>query len=189
MSFRNDQQRGAVCQALTDRLRKGDFWLADAHGTPRPTSGLRVHLARVGTTSEAQLVRFAWDVWNGDGKSTMSTMLATLDGSNLRMVGELLVAMAAPNPSPISDWCVRWCLGSPDAGSAPPLQPCRCPAPHPGRQPVKHVENCLLGASIAAGPCTFCYAETGAPCVSDDGTWIMPGIHDPRVITGARVGR
>jgi hypothetical protein len=111
VSFRNDTQRGQVAQALTDRLGKGDFWKADEHGVPRPTSALRGHLARVFTSSEAQLVRLAWDVWNGAGKSQLSSMLVSLDGSNLRMVGELLVAIAAVNPSPISDWCVRWGFG------------------------------------------------------------------------------
>jgi hypothetical protein len=45
----------------------------------------------------------AWALWNGEGELTLNEVLNTLDGGNLRMVGELLVAISAGSEA-IDGW-------------------------------------------------------------------------------------
>jgi hypothetical protein len=110
MTFRNDRQRGQVAQTLTDRLGKGPFFRSDEYGTPRPTSTLSTHLKRCFASYEAILVRLAWDVWTGDGHCRLDLALTALDGTNLTMVGGLLVAIGASGDmgGEIDRWIVRW---------------------------------------------------------------------------------
>lgn len=106
MSFRNDQQRGAVCMVLTERLPRGPYWTPDGRGVPRPTD--RACAVRDGDTrlceSEALLVRVAWDVWNGSGEASLERILHSFDRANLMMVGSLLVNIAAPSSARVDEW-------------------------------------------------------------------------------------
>lgn len=105
--FRNDQQRGRVCQVLTANIPHGPFWVPDEVGCPRPNGTVRQHLRRVFASSEVVLVRVAWDVWNAGGKPRFDRVLDVLDGPNLRKVGSLLVAIGASSSTAIDDWVVQ----------------------------------------------------------------------------------
>lgn len=106
--FRSDQQRGRVCQVLTASIPHGPFWVLDQHGTPRPNGDLEEHIERVFSSSEVVLVRIAWDVWNGLGDAPLGRALDTLDGTNLRKVGSLLVAIGGESSRAIDEWLVTW---------------------------------------------------------------------------------
>lgn len=134
--FRDTEQRGKVCQVLTEVIDP-ELW-RNEHGVPRPTDAARsIASGDTGhSSSEVLLVRIAWDMWNtcanaegavkiGDecnGKgveprkiarmgyargATYGRTLECFDGQNLRMVGELLVALSGSSED-IDTWIEKW---------------------------------------------------------------------------------
>jgi hypothetical protein len=99
--FRDDHQRAAVCQILCARVGRESLWTLTG---PSPTAE---QLLRAGggalSHGEKVMLFVAWALWNGEGELTLNEVLNTLDGGNLRMVGELLVAISAGSEA-IEGW-------------------------------------------------------------------------------------
>ena len=89
--FRNDAQK---CLAIRALLGPHLDYLWTTEG-PTPTA-ITLLERRGGPMSHGeQLMLFcAFDIWNGDGKALLGSLIAVLDGDNLRRLGTLLVAMS-----------------------------------------------------------------------------------------------
>jgi hypothetical protein len=91
--FDNETQRSRACRALLALVRLERFW--DEYG---PTSdAVRQLETGLGGMSpgEAAMVRAAFDVWNGEGKCSLSSVLYTLDPRCCEAVCSLAIALHA----------------------------------------------------------------------------------------------
>lgn len=99
--FRDDRQLASVCQALCGLVRLPTLWTATG-----PTDRAEELLKQGGGTlshGEKVMLFIAWALWNGQGGLTFGEAIKTLDGGNLKAVGELLVALGEGS-SAIDGW-------------------------------------------------------------------------------------
>lgn len=110
--FRDDDQAGRVARILCMAANRPNLWGPNN----RPTDDL-VRLAERKTSkpalwmtpAEHGMVMLAMLVWNrtNDQLPVKLSFLFRLDDMRLRMVGELLVAVAG-QPAALDAWCARW---------------------------------------------------------------------------------
>lgn len=99
MPFRDSAQRAAVCNRIARNARRGALFSADG---PTPVG---MKWAPVGvnpasmigslSSTERQLVKLAWDAWNGSGKVMIGAMLDNFDTGNTRLLAAFFSAWAA----------------------------------------------------------------------------------------------
>jgi hypothetical protein len=112
--FRTEAQQAAVCERLCAIVRLPGLWTTGPGRLPGPTDRAIEWLkgkGRGGTMSHGERLMFkaAWDVWNGRGRLRLDEALATLDGTNLTALGELLVALGSPRGAlAIDEWLKRY---------------------------------------------------------------------------------
>lgn len=104
--FRTDSQLAHVCETLCRKVGLGGCWTKDG-----PTDKACKWLKRAPGWSHGELLmfQFAWCLWNGSKKPDLYAMIGTLDGSNMRAIGTLFVAMGDMRGSiAIDEWLSMW---------------------------------------------------------------------------------
>jgi hypothetical protein len=105
VSFRSEKQQARVCRALLARVRLGHLF--DESGpTPEAVKKLK---SGHGSSSEALMLRIAFDVWNGRGEARFDRILHVFDSANMRALAMLLVAFANDSEGvAIDEWLTRF---------------------------------------------------------------------------------
>lgn len=91
--FTTNSQLALFCEAICNVVGlEGIF--TGANGGEVTQKGLKLWKRNGMSHGEQLMFRLAKDVWNGDGGCPVSEMVSTLDGSNLRVVAEVFLALA-----------------------------------------------------------------------------------------------
>ncbi len=89
----SERQQCEVIRVLLERVRLAHLW------TPAgPTKEACSLIERGGgplSHGEALMLRVAFDIWNGGGKTQLDELLCTLDEGNLRAVTDAMLARDA----------------------------------------------------------------------------------------------
>lgn len=105
--FRDDRQKAAVCNVLTNWIWKGDFWDED---TPKATSLTIETAKRDGDTmssGEHRMFLLAWELWTGEPALQLDEIIRGFTPNQLRQVGSLLMAIA-DGADEIDNWLSAW---------------------------------------------------------------------------------
>lgn len=114
MMFRDQAQRGEVCRVLCEAVDLRGFW-TEAGPSARAKKALDTALADdyhypedpVSLIWEQYPMFFlAWAVWANWRLLPFADLLTEFDGENLRLIGELLVALSAGSAG-VDGWLVR----------------------------------------------------------------------------------
>ncbi len=111
--FRDQSQKASVCRALCETVALHGVWSAAG-----PTETAREHLGRIPeawSPGQAMYFAVAWDIWDGSSPPfaspvTLNSLLEIVSGKYLRILGELVMAVAAGGPS-IDQWLQRYDIG------------------------------------------------------------------------------
>ena len=89
MSFETEKQRGRVCSVLLGRVGLARLFTEDG---PTPEALKRLK-SGTGSSSEALMLKVAFDIWNERGGATVGRILWVFDRSNLESIVRLLLAI------------------------------------------------------------------------------------------------
>lgn len=103
--FRNDQQKCQAIMVLLGPCGMAEYWTLDG-----PTAAAVELLERKGgghSHGQGLMLRAAFDVWNGDGVTPLSELIAVLDPGNLHMLCSLLICANIANEC-VDQWIASY---------------------------------------------------------------------------------
>lgn len=131
MIWRDDQERAKACNAILRNFYIVDLFDETLGEVSEVGLRLRPPTHRDFSTvnefgalspSAQTTIRFAWDVWNGEGRTCLAEMLDVLDGRNRTVVGRFFLAWASDDHALMADFIAN---PNGDARPALPRRPMR----------------------------------------------------------------